>query len=196
MPMAEELGIIMCLEIHVPMTIKGEAVQNYIEYIARTGTKFAGLIPDMAIFASKLPERLVNKTLKEGGNYNIVREITQAYEAGENMAVLAAKLRKGDTSKEEELLQFAVRNVPSKVEEIRGIFPYIKHFHAKFYDVDENYIEHGIRFDKVVPELIRLGYDGYLNSEYEGQRMYTEDEQVDEVEQVRRQHQMINQLIR
>ena len=195
LPTAEALGVNLGLEIHVPMTIRGEKVQNYLEFIARTGTKFASLIPDMAIFATALPTRLVRKTLREGGDPETVAAICAAYEAGTDMAAYGEELRAAGLRGTEQLLAFAERNVPSRVEELPEILPYISHFHAKFYDVDEAFTEHGIRFDRVVPLLQQAGWDGYLNSEFEGQRLYCEDETCDEIEQVRRQHEMVSRLL-
>ena len=80
LPVAEEYGIKLGMEVHVPMTIKGEKVQRYLEMIDRTGTEFAGLIPDMAIFATTLPVRLVNKVLGEGADPDVVAAIVKAYE--------------------------------------------------------------------------------------------------------------------
>ena len=188
LPMAEELGITLGLEIHVPMTITGEKVQSYLEFIARTGTKFACLIPDMAIFATALPTRLVDKTLRAGADAAATERICAHYAAGESLDGL-------DAPGCEELLAFARRNVPSRVEELPDILPYVGHFHAKFYDVDETLTEHGIRFDRVVPLLQKAGWDGYLNSEFEGQRMYPQGETCDEIEQVRRQHAMVQKLL-
>ncbi len=201
-PVAEEYGIKMGLEVHVPMTIKGERVQRYLEMVDRTGTKNAGLIPDMAIFATTLPVRLVNKVLQEGADPEIVDRIVRSYENKADMEALGEELRNGifqsseAAAKCEELLAFGIRNVTSSIADLEEVLDKVIHFHAKFYDVDENLIEHGIRFDEVVPMLVRKGYDGYLNSEYEGQRMYPAGEEANEIEQVRRQHWMVDALIK
>jgi len=196
LPMAEDLGIQLGLEIHVPMTIRGPKVQNYMEFIDRKNTKFAGLIPDMAIFASTLPVRLVNKVLAQGADEGQVRSIVKAYEVREDMARFGTALREEGLKGTEELLSFAERFVPSEVEEQPAIIPYIIHFHGKFYDVDETIQEHGIRFDRVVPMLKDAGWEGYINSEYEGQRMYLPGEEADEIEQVRRQHLLVDKRLK
>lgn len=193
LPVAEEYGIKLGMEIHVPMTIKGERVQRYLDMIDRTGTKFAGLIPDMAIFATTLPVRLVDKTAREGGDPTVIEQIVQAYEADEDMEKFKEEL--GDPKGCDALLAFAIRYKKSSISDLEEVLDKVIHFHAKFYDVDENLQEHGIRFDKVIPLLVAKGYDGYLNSEYEGQRMYVEGEKANELEQVRRQHQMVDKLI-
>ena len=195
LPMAEELNITLGLEIHVPMTITGEMVQNYINFIVKKKTKHACLIPDMAIFATSLPRCLQHKALSAGADPEVVKTIVQAYEARSDMTAVAEELRAKGVGEAEELLAFAVRNVPSRVDDLPGILPYIGHFHGKFYDMDDQCCEHGIRFDEVVPILKKAGWEGYINSEYEGQRFHAPDDPVDELEQVRRQHQMVTRLL-
>ncbi len=196
LPYAEQMDVNLGLEIHVPLQITGPEVAHYIDFIQRTGTKHASLIPDMAIFSRTLPVKLVEATLRAGADAGTVQQIVGAFEARQDMAALAETLRSdGRAEKCEALLGFAVRNVTSRPEELRQIYPYISHFHAKFYDVDEKLVEHGIAFDEVIPILQELGYEGYMNSEFEGQRIGDVSDPLDEVEQVRRQHAMIRAML-
>ena len=195
LPMAEELGIILAQEIHAPFTIKGTRVQEQLEWIARTGTKNASLMPDMAIFSSALPERLLKKSIALGADPEDVHRVAQAYAAQDGVEALAEELRAKDGEHLDQLLTFAVNNTPSKISELEEILPYVSGFHGKFYYIEEDYTDRGIRFDEVIPILIKAGWDGYINSEYEGQRMYLPGEKSDELEQVRRQHRMIDRLI-
>ena len=53
LPLAEELDVIICPEIHSPTPIKHEVVDDYIEFIERTGTKHFGLLIDTGIFQDR-----------------------------------------------------------------------------------------------------------------------------------------------
>jgi sugar phosphate isomerase/epimerase len=53
LPLAEELDVIICPEIHAPTPIKHEVVEEYIEFIQRTGTKHFGLLIDTGIFQDR-----------------------------------------------------------------------------------------------------------------------------------------------
>lgn len=53
LPLAEELDVIICPEIHAPTPIKHEVVDEYIEFITRTGTKHFGLLIDTGIFQDR-----------------------------------------------------------------------------------------------------------------------------------------------
>ena len=73
--------------------------------------------------------------------------------------------------------------------------PYIFHIHAKFYEMLDDGTEYSIPYDKIVAVLIEGGYNGYLSSEYEGNRHIQDAFPVDSVEQVRRQHAMFERLL-
>ena len=71
----------------------------------------------------------------------------------------------------------------------------IGHIQAKFYEMTPEGIEYSIPYDEIVPVLIEGGFDGYLSSEYEGNRHIEDAFEVDSVEQVRRQHAMFGRLL-
>lgn len=53
LPLAEELDVVICPEIHSPTPIKHEVVDDYIALIRRTGTKHFGLLLDTGIFQDR-----------------------------------------------------------------------------------------------------------------------------------------------
>ena len=53
LPLAEELDVVICPEIHSPTPIKHEVVEDYIALIRRTGTKHFGLLLDTGIFQDR-----------------------------------------------------------------------------------------------------------------------------------------------
>jgi len=59
----------------------------------------------------------------------------------------------------------------------------------------DNGTEFSIPYEKIIPILIDGGYDGYLSSEYEGNRHIQDVYEVDSVEQVRRQQEMFKRLL-
>ena len=71
----------------------------------------------------------------------------------------------------------------------------IHNIHGKFYQMDADYVEPSIPYDKIVATLKQGGYDGYICSEYEGNRWIEDAEEPDSVEQVRRQQEMLKRLI-
>lgn len=87
---------------------------------------------------------------------------------------------------------------------LRELAPHISHIHGKFNNmspVPDNpgrYQEISIDYPAVIGALKAGGYDGYINSEYEGQRYFQDrgrDELMDEIDQVRHHHEMLRRLI-
>ncbi|WP_026657622.1 sugar phosphate isomerase/epimerase family protein [Butyrivibrio sp. AC2005] len=53
LPLAEELDIKMCPEIHTPSNLKGKLVTDFVDFIKETGTKNFGLNIDFSVFRTE-----------------------------------------------------------------------------------------------------------------------------------------------
>ncbi|MEX0428015.1 hypothetical protein AB3X52_10325 [Nocardioides sp. DS6] len=92
----------------------------------------------------------------------------------------------------------------TSADRLRELAPYVTHVHGKFNHMSEvpgrpgQYHDDAIDYPAAIGALKAGGFDGYVNSEYEGQR-YWQDRTVDdlqsEVEQVRRHQEMLTRLI-
>ena len=71
----------------------------------------------------------------------------------------------------------------------------IVHVHAKFYEMLNDYTEYSIPYAQIIDVLKRCEYDGYVSSEYEGNRHIQDIMEVDSVEQVRRHQEMLKRLL-
>jgi hypothetical protein len=77
---------------------------------------------------------------------------------------------------------------------LKGAKAAIKHIHGKFYEMTDEYREFSIPYDRILTVLAEMGYDGYISSEYEGNRHVQDAFPVDSVEQVRRHQRMLSEL--
>lgn len=59
LPIAEKLDFKMCPEIHAPTLLKSKMVDDYINFIEKTGTKHFGINIDFGVFAAR-SERMMN----------------------------------------------------------------------------------------------------------------------------------------
>jgi sugar phosphate isomerase/epimerase len=73
--------------------------------------------------------------------------------------------------------------------------PYTAHIHGKFYEMLPDGTEYSIPYDEIIPVLIEGGYNGYIDSEYEGNRWIQDVFEVDSTEQLRRHHAMLKRLL-
>lgn len=195
-PIAERYNVKMGMEVHAPMTLRSRWILEYIEMAERSGSKHVGLIPDFGIFQLRPAKKMISNALDAGANPKILEHIVQACENRLQVKQILAEIKKlGAGDAENGVAMSFVRNRFSEPEWMRDYAKYIFHVHAKFYDMDEDCEDTCIDYKNPVSVLKDIGYEGYMCSEFEGQRLYIGDEEVNEVEQVRRQHAMLRKLI-
>ena len=80
---------------------------------------------------------------------------------------------------------------------LKEVLPYSKHIHGKFFEMTEVNgvdIEPSIDYENAMKVLVEENWDGFITSEYEGQRDYFDqgcDIVMDAVDQVTRHHKML-----
>lgn len=195
-PIAEHYGVKMGLEVHSPMTLSSRWMVEYFDMVVRSGSKFVGIIPDFGIFVMRPTKKQLETAHSQGARDEILSQIVSWCEAHIPFEEMVAKANAlGVNTVEMSVVQSFARNVFTEPEELRSIAPYIFHCHGKFYDMDDNCRETSIDYENPIKVLKDIGYDGYISSEFEGQRLYGIDEVCDEFEQVRRHHVMLRRLI-
>jgi hypothetical protein len=80
-------------------------------------------------------------------------------------------------------------------KKLLALKPYVRRWHAKFWEMTPDYKETSIPYEEVILFLIKNGFGGVMASEYEGQRSIPDIAEVDEVEQVRRHQVMLKRLL-
>jgi hypothetical protein len=88
-------------------------------------------------------------------------------------------------------------NSQNDPKDILPLIPYIYNIHGKFYKMTEDLVETSLNYEGAFKVLIDGGYNGSIDSEYEGQRSMQAQwcEPINEVEQVRRHHLMMRKLL-
>jgi sugar phosphate isomerase/epimerase len=168
-PLAEKLKIKMGYELHTPLMIESQKTQELIRQIERISSDRLGLIPDCGIFA-----RSISKFhLEQGKKLGVPDETIQE----------AIGLWKKKTPAEDAIAHFRAKGINEKfvmwLDMVWGSFgysepaalaeikPYINHVHGKFYTI-VNGDEPDIRYEEVVETLLKIGYTGWMSTEYEG----------------------------
>ncbi len=196
LPAAEKYDVKMGLEVHAPWHLDHPWIARHMEMIQRTGTKHAGFIPDMGIFTKRLPRVVRDRALRNGANPKVLDYVSNAYENGVLSEYIIAEARNmGATPVDMGFAEQARHNFYMQPKRLIEFTPYLFHIHAKFYDMQDDGTEYSIPYEKIIPALIEGGYDGYLSSEYEGNRHIQDAFPVDSIEQVRRQHAMFARLL-
>lgn len=220
LPVAEECDIKIGKEIHAPIPINGQYVNEIVDYCQKSGTKHLGLVPDWGIFAFRPSEVALDWYVRQGakrescdlvtelcmdnylGKSNELNDIDLSlYTAGNVESMFHRYLKHGDAPADllpafHKMQSLIRENVPgyteidfevmgqalllsrTKAEDLKSIMPYIVSIHGKFYNMSEvpgrpgTYQDIAIDYESPIRFLKENGYEGYINSEYEGQRRF------------------------
>jgi sugar phosphate isomerase/epimerase len=196
-PYAEELDVKMGVEIHAPNHPDHPAMQKLWDLMERIDSPYLGFTPDMGIFTRRLPRVVSDRWVRDGARPEIVDHIIEVYNSHEGQERLPEDVAKmGAGPVDEWAASYTSRAmVYTDPRRLLPIMPRVVHIHAKFNEMLEDYTEYSIPYDEIIPVLIEGGYNGYLSSEYEGNRHIQDAFEVDSVEQVRRQHEMFKRLL-
>jgi hypothetical protein len=162
----------------------------------RTGSPALGLMPDMGTFVRRFPRVVSERALREGAKPELVDLIVRTYDDhGDTHALMDIVNYRHGGPLEFGLARQATHYIWSDPRSMLPHMPLIGHIQAKFYEMTDEGVEYSIPYDEIVPVLVEGGFDGYLSSEYEGNRHIQDALPVDSVEQVRRQHAMFARLL-
>jgi hypothetical protein len=192
---AEQVGVIIGLEVHAPFSLNSTWAQGYLDRLAKPGSKYKyfAFIPDLGIFSKRIPDVLADRCRRHGAKEECIKVVDDAYaervEKGftkiEYSLDLGAANRAYRNANGEEKLHKVLESMgagPGDYEYLGSSYTYswsnpqdlidnidhICHTHAKFYNMHEDYTETAVAIDEVVAAYTKAGYTGYLNSEYEG----------------------------
>jgi len=214
LPLAEELDITINQEIHAPASIRrapgvnGGKIMDILEYIEKTGTKHYGFQPDFGIFKTLPSDVYLGYYFRRAG-YSDYEPLVQ--EVIENYKIMDDKeMREWATKTYPDVFDGAgygrgeLNRASAAAEDLKLIAPYIYAVHAKFYHMTEipgmpgEYEELSIDYENPIRVLKEIGFEGYINSEYEGQRSQQDrgiEFLADEIKEVRLHQQMLKRMI-
>ncbi len=215
-PTAEKYRVRIGHEIHSPVQIRYDAARDWnkargnlvdeqlVEHMLERAEKtpYVGLVPDMGLFQTGVTPHMVAAVRRRVENQDCIDYILS--ERGrtpwqELKALVAEKYPDVDTNNHD-VLSLIRPQASAKPEELMDVMHIILSIHGKFYEMVEDparpghYYEPSIPYDEIMHYLKLGGYDGYINSEFEGQghtNDLPDEEMFDEREQVRRQHAML-----
>lgn len=195
-PIAEKYDVKMGVEVHAPYHFDHPWIMRIIEVVERMRATHLGFVPDMGIYTKRLPRVVRDRAERNGGTPKILDFVCASYEAGVLAEYTIFEARKmGGNAVDVAFAEQCRHNVWSPPKRLTEYNQHIFHIHAKFYEMVDDTHEFSIPYDQIIPALIKGGYDGYLSSEYEGNRHIQDAFPVDSVEQVRRQHAMFKRLL-
>jgi len=184
------------LEVHAPFHYTHPWILRHLEVMDRTGSPALGFMPDMGTYVKRFPRVVSQRALREGARPDLVDLIVAIYDDhGDTHGLMDTVNYMGGGPVEVGLARQATHFTWNDPRNMLDHMSRIGHIQAKFYEMTEDGTEYSIPYDEIIPVLVKGGYDGYLSSEYEGNRHIQDAYPVDSVEQVRRQHVMFERLL-
>lgn len=195
-PYAAQHGIRLLTELHAPRRFDSEWFEAHLEVAERIGPDVVGFVPDLGIFVVRLPRVLTERALRDGADPDFVRRVIDVYDSGEDTSGLPAEAERLNLGPVDvDLAVSATRYIHEDPRRLLDYMPYIHHVHAKFYEMTDDGEEYSIPYPSIVEVLREGGFNGYLSSEYEGNRHIQDAHPVDSVDQVKRHQSMLARLI-
>lgn len=203
LPFAERIGVSMALEIHAGMSFQGTLTRQWIDMMRAAQSEYLGLVIDFGIFCDRHPRvstdyfKTIGLTPAVGdkidelyaANGDTLRVFADGSDHGMNFPAELTELFRAPVDGEYSFFSTGYENTPLDVlDEHIG---YIRHFHGKFFEMLPDGTEYSIDYPAVLTRLNQLGYDGYIASEYEGNRFTPMDVPVDDQGQVRAHQAML-----
>jgi hypothetical protein len=204
-PVAEKYNVKLALEIHAPSYFDSPFEQTLMAMFQKVQSPYLGFTLDLGVFCKKLPRVASERLVRDGMQPALAAYLQEGYDSG--TLPRTNELGKPNTALEKKVLELggsqddvfsammATHMINADPKQILDYIPYLYHIHGKFYEMLPDYTEYSIPYEEIVPVLIEGGYNGYIDSEYEGNRWIQDVFEVDSIEQVRRHQVMLKRLL-
>lgn len=195
-PYAEDAGVILALEIHAPNRVSDQINQDWLDVKEQMNTKNLGFIPDFGIYESKPTPIIIRQCIRDGMNEEILEEAQEKKDEGWSFEEARAYFSKKTANSGDLDGVWRIYNVhPDDPEDLRALMPHVVGFHGKFWNMLDDMTEESVDYTEPLKVIIESGFDGFICSEYEGGRHMQDIGEVRGVEQVRRHHVMMRNLV-
>lgn len=193
-PYAEAYDVKAGVEIHSPLIPSSPAVKAYVRMFEKAKSNYIGLIPDFGSLADRPIKFFVDDAMRTGTKTEIMDCMIDGINNKLPESRIEKQIRKmGATEQDVAVLHhpmFHQWEAESDLEGLKDILPYCIHFHGKFFGFDEDGNDINIPVGKILPIIRDFGYDGYIASEYEGNK-FTSADPVDQIVKQRALYQKI-----
>ena len=205
--LAVEQDVTLNIEIHAGLGFGVKKTDEYIEEMLRLTSPYIGIVPDTSLFMRRAPRVMTEycDRVLGGLNPDIVKYTDEVFESGTDFFQLNRKSKDGMDPKLKSLIKndadaFYASNISGyenrSLHELDDLAPYIRHVHFKLYEMTKEGEEYSIDYREILQYLHDHGYQGYVSTEYEGNRWVLPDHEIPEIEQVTAHQKMIQKYIR
>lgn len=196
---AEQHNVQMALEIHAGSSgIEAPGSQEFIEIMTNAKSPYIGLVFDMGLFCRKFPRVILDYYRREGTTPPLLDYIDDMFRSGRDIRSEKDKskleaLRKGPM--DDEFWDYVHHFENNPLDIMLPYLKYVRNIHGKFYEMTEENIAYSVPYPEIIALLKEQNYDGFICSEYEGNRFVPSGIPVPGVEQVALHQKYLKELI-
>jgi sugar phosphate isomerase/epimerase len=195
-PYAEAYDVKVGPEMHAPHTFETPVIQEFLELFARCGSSHIGLIPDFGMAQNRPGKLYIDSHVINGGNEKILKFISDSNEKNVPKEETLARVKEmGGNSVDISVVDnIYSRFYPMDLKAFKEAMPYCIYFHGKFYYMDEQDRDPGMPYEEIYSIIRDSGFEGWINSEFEGHGMSAAKEGTAE-EMLRRHQRMLRKIL-
>ena len=205
LPYCEKYDVTIAIEVHAAMAFDIPETKAFIDEVKRLNSKYAGIVIDTGIFCRKFPRVVREYETFNGTSPQVFDYIDTLFEKGtdlhrvlrENNFQYPPELEAAIQSEHDRMfvpLCDGYENLDFSV--LDEYMPYIKHFHFKLFEMTPEGPEYSMDYKGLLQYLHDHDYDGYVSTEYEGNRFTLPGHKMMEKEQVAAQQAYIRKCLK
>lgn len=205
LPYCEKYDVTIAIEVHAAMAFDIPETKAFIDEVKRLNSKYAGIVIDTGIFCRKFPRVVREYETFNGTSSQVFDYIDTLFEKGtdlhrvlrENNFQYPPELEAAIQSEHDRMfvpLCDGYENLDFSV--LDEYMPYIKHFHFKLFEMTPEGPEYSMDYKGLLQYLHDHDYDGYVSTEYEGNRFTLPGHKMMEKEQVAAQQAYIRKCLK
>lgn len=177
LPFCKELGMKLAIEMHSPHHPDVPVWKEFLEIMAEPESQgYLGVVPDFSIFQHTPHKLALDYYISGGFDKEKLDKVVKLHDKGKTKDEILSSNTFTDYEKkciEEIEHRFSA---PAKVADLAKLIPYSFYIHGKFHYIPEECIDPTIPYEEIIPLIKRLGYKGYIASEYEGHGLNPNEE--------------------
>ena len=193
LPYCEKYDVAIAVEVHAGMAFDVQATNDFIKEMKRLNSKYIGLVIDTGIFCRRMPRVVRNYETSIGTSPEVFDYMDSLFAQGTDFHQVLLKtgyqypdeLKAAMKCEHDKLsvpLLDGYENYPFEV--LDDLIPYIKHFHLKTFEMTEEGPEYSMDYKALLEYLHSKNYDGYVSTEYEGNRFTLAGHPMQEKQQI------------
>lgn len=204
-PEARKHNVVLAYEIQAPSYFDSPKEQRLIELFQRLQSPFLGFTLDLGVYTKRLPRVASERLQREGMKEEIIEYLVNGYnnrtlptinELGEfNVELKEKVLEMGGRDKDIKWALMATRGIFADTKTFPDYASYTRHIHGKFWEMLPDFTAYSVPYKEIIPFLIQGGYEGYINSEYDGSTWLQDSFTVNSTLQVKRQQIMLKNIL-